>query len=328
MQSNPDSLRALVRDEALRVISAECSAVQQLAGLDLEEFYRAVCLINECSGKVILTGIGKSGIIAQKIAATFASTGTPALFLHASDALHGDVGVVSSNDLLLMLSKSGATHELVLLARKCRELGVPTLGMFSSHNTPVAQYCDCLLVLPAVQEACPLDLAPTTSTTLQLVVGDALALAVMKCSGFDAEAFHSRHPAGTLGRLSPIKAADVMHSGPDLPICRNDAHLRDVVLELTRTHLGAVGLCSEDSVLVGLVTDGDIRRAFKGDLSLETPVTAIMTTNPRTASPQTRGTELLRIMQGSPHEVSAIPIVDDHGVYLGLVRLHDLLPRF
>lgn len=328
MTTHPDSLRTLIRDETLRVIGAEIRAVQQLTGLDQEEFYRAVCLINDCAGKVVLTGIGKSGIIAQKIAATFASTGTPALFMHASDALHGDVGVVASNDLLLMLSKSGATHELVMLGRKCRELGVPTIGIFSSRTTPAAQYCDSLLVLPQVQEACPLDLAPTTSTTMQLVVGDALALAVMKCSGFDAEAFHARHPAGSLGRLAPINAANVMHSGSGLPICSKDARLRDVVLELTRTHLGAVGLCSDESILVGLLTDGDIRRAFEANLSLDTPVAAIMTVNPRTASPDTKGTALLRIMQSSPQEISVIPIVNDLGVYLGLIRLHDLVPRF
>jgi arabinose-5-phosphate isomerase len=328
MTSHPDSLRALVHNEALRVINAESGAVQQLSDIDREDFYRVVCLIKDCAGKVVLTGVGKSGIIAQKIAATFASTGTPALFLHASDALHGDVGVVASSDLLLMLSKSGATHELVILGRKCRELGVPTIGIFSSRTTPAAQYCDSLLVLPQVQEACPLDLAPTTSTTMQLVVGDALALAVMKCSGFDAEAFHARHPAGSLGRLAPIKAADVMHSGAGLPICSKDARLRDVVLELTRTHLGAVGLCSADSVLVGLVTDGDIRRAFESNLSLDTPVTSIMTANPRTASPDTKGTDLLRNMQSSSREISVIPVVNKRGVYLGLVRLHDLLPKF
>lgn len=287
-------------------------------------FSDAVEVIRHGKGKVVVTGVGKSGLIAHKIAATLASTGTPAVFLNASEALHGDLGMVSAGDVVLMLSKSGTTIELVKMLPTLEKVGAQTIGIFGNTTTRLAKALHVVLDGSVEEEGGLHDLAPMSSTTVALVVGDALAETLMHLRSFQPEDFALFHPAGQLGRNLLLTTADVMHRGEALPQCRRDDSLKKVLVEMTRKNLGAVCICDEKQHLEGIITDGDVRRWFSQTETLSVQAAALMTPHPVSLSPEMKLAEAIAIMENPRRQIYVAPVVED-GKCLGLVRMHDIL---
>jgi len=313
-------------EAALRVFETAGAALRATAAAGAADFPAAVELLAGCGGKVVTTGVGKSGLAARKIAATLASTGCPAFFLNASDALHGDLGMVGGGDVVLMASNSASTHELVKMLPVLKRVGAGTLGLFGRTNTDLARGLDVVLPVVAESEGCPLSLAPMASIVATLVLGDALAAALMQRRSFTAEDFALRHPAGTLGRRLVLTAADVMHGGEELPAVSPGAGFREIVAELTRSNLG--GLCvvhPADSRLAGFISDGDVRRALMRDDPFSLVAEQLMTGNPICATPGQRLGELLDLMETPQRRIYVVPVVDAENRALGLVRMHDIL---
>jgi len=290
------------------------------------EFDRAVALIAEKRGKVVVTGIGKSGIIAHKIAATFASTGTPAVFLNAGEALHGDLGMVGQEDVVLMLSKSADTAELAHMLPSVKEIGAGLIGMFGASSTRLAEACDVVLDVSVTDEACPLSLAPTTSATASLVMGDALAIALMEAQGFTQEHFARLHPGGHLGRRLLIQVRDVLPKGDPRAAVSEEASLRDAVEELSASARGAVCVLEDSSGrILGILTEGDIRRHFLMGTPPEEPIKNVMTPDPKVIQSTARLGEALDRMESGDRQVYVLPVVDDQNHYLGMLRMHDIV---
>jgi len=305
--------------------AAITSAAQQVQPAQLE---RALNLLANCEGKVILTGIGKSGFIARKIAATLTSTGTRAVFLHPSDALHGDLGILHSSDVVVILSNSGETDEILGMLPYLKHRGVPLIAIVGSINSTVARNADVVLDASVDKETCPFNLAPTASTTVALAIGDALALTVMQMKGLTPEDFALNHPAGRLGKRLMLKVSDVMRFGDDNPTVLPSASWVEVVSAITRGGLGAVNVVTEAGNLAGIITDGDLRRAVQnrdpsefGKLSAE----ILMTRNPITISPEELAYTALQLMENRPSQISVLPVVDVGRRSVGLLRLHDLV---
>ncbi|CDM66503.1 KpsF/GutQ family sugar-phosphate isomerase [Pyrinomonas methylaliphatogenes] len=312
-----------------RFLLLEAEAVARAAGrLTGEAVERAVALLLACRGKVITTGVGKSGSVAQKIAATMTSTGTPAFYLHPSDALHGGLGIVARDDLVLIVSNSGETDEIIAVLPSLKRREVPIIAIVGDLNSTLARRADVALDASVDQEACPLNLAPTASTTVALAIGDALALTLMQTKGLTVEDFALNHPAGKLGKRLTLRVGDLMHSGERNPTVSPDATLLEVVRAITRGGLGAVNVVDERGVLVGLITDGDLRRTIErsrlSDLE-ELRCAAIMTRTPIVASPDLLAYDALRLMEDRPSQISVLPVVDKDGVCVGLIRLHDIV---
>jgi len=289
------------------------------------EFERAVALITEKSGKVVVTGIGKSGIIAHKIAATLASTGTPAVFLNAGEALHGDLGMVAREDVVLMLSKSADTAELAQLLPSVKEIGAGCIGIFGCTATKLAQACDVVLNVSVSDEACPLSLAPTTSATVSLVMGDALAIALMEQQGFTSEHFARFHPGGHLGRRLLVQVQDVLPAGEPKAWITEQASLRDAVLELSESARGAVCILDNHKTIRGIITEGDIRRHFLLGSNPDQSVVEIMTPDPKVIPSTARLGQALDLMESGDRQVYVLPVTDDKGHYLGMLRMHDVV---
>ncbi len=302
--------------EGLHALEA-CFAEQEFAA----GFERLVDLIAGSRGRVILAGMGKSGIIARKITATLTATGTRATFLHPAEAGHGDLGMISADDIVLLISRSGETSELAAIFTYCRRFGIPTVTVTARPNSTAAKAADFHLKLPSVREACPIELSPTTSTTVQLVFGDALAMTLMARRGFSADDFHKFHPNGRLGaRL--LKVRDVMARGPDIPRVTPESTLLDAMIEMTRARLGGTAVLDSTGRLVGAFTDGDLRRTLtvKGDLS--DPVGKFMTPTPLTIGPAELASEAVRLM----HERNVLLLfVRDGERLVGAVHMHDVL---
>lgn len=312
-----------------RFLLLEAEAVARTAArLTHEPVERAVALLLACRGKVITTGVGKSGSVAQKIAATMTSTGTPAFYLHPSDALHGGLGIVARDDLVLIVSNSGETDEIIAVLPSLKRREVPIIAIVGDLNSTLARRADVALDASVDQEACPLNLAPTASTTVALAIGDALALTLMQTKGLTVEDFARNHPAGKLGKRLTLRVGDLMHSGERNPTVSPDATLLEVVRAITRGGLGAVNVVDERGVLVGLITDGDLRRTIErsrlSDLE-ELRCAAIMTRTPIVASPDLLAYDALRLMEDRPSQISVLPVVDKDGVCVGLIRLHDIV---
>lgn len=311
-------------DSANEVFDLEIDALQKAKKQISTTFEKTVELILSSNGKIVVTGVGKSGIIAHKISATFASTGTPSVFLNASEALHGDLGMVSKGDIVIMLSKSGTTIELVKMLPTLHKVGAKTIGIFSNIETRLAQNLDLLLDATIEREACPLNLAPMSSTTVSLVIGDALAAALIKARNFKETDFAVFHPAGQLGRNLLLTAADVMHSKENLPIVSAQNSLKEVVIVMTKYNLGAVCVC-KDEKLEGIITDGDVRRFLTHSDTLTAKAEEIMTKNPISLKPQMRLSEVLSVMENKQRQIYVAPVVDESNNCLGIVRMHDIL---
>ncbi len=302
----------------------EAEAIASASGRLNGQFAQAVELLHQHAGKVVVTGLGKSGLVAQKLAATLCSTGTPAVFLHPVDALHGDVGVYTPGDPTILLSKSGTTFELLRLVPVLRTLRSGLIGIVGHTSSPLAKEMDIVLDAAVRAEADPLNLAPTASTAVATALGDALALAVMQARKATPEDFALRHPAGQLGRNLRMMAGDVMHRGDAVAWTPADASMKSVIIAMNRRPLGAACVIDPENRLLGIITDGDLRRALESDHDIRTVrARDVMTPQPVTVTPGTALGEALRLMEDRPSQISVLPVVEG-GRCLGLVRLHDL----
>ncbi|BCX88521.1 arabinose-5-phosphate isomerase [Methylomarinovum tepidoasis] len=309
----------------LEVIRLEAEAVARLATRIDANFARACQLMLRCEGRVVVTGMGKSGHICGKIAATLASTGTPAFFVHPGEASHGDLGMITPKDVVLALSNSGETDELVFIIPLIKRLGVPLIAMTGRPDSTLARQATVHIDVSVAQEACPLGLAPTASTTAALAMGDALAVALLEARGFTREDFARSHPAGSLGRRLLLKIDDIMHTGDAIPRVPETATLDQALLEMTAKKLGMTAVVDGDGRVQGIFTDGDLRRLFeRGDCDIHTtPIREVMTRGCATASPGMLAAEAVKLMED--RKINALLVVDDDNRLVGALNMHDLL---
>jgi len=314
-------------EQAREVIRLERLALEELIDEIDDSFVHVVELILRSPGKVILTGIGKSGLVARKIAATLASTGTLAIFLHPTEGLHGDIGVVRAGDVCILLSKSGETEEILSILPVLKRLGARTVGVTSNPESELAIGCEYVLRLGAVHEAGLSGLPPTSSTTATLALGDALAVVLATEREFAPVDFAMLHPGGSLGKKLLLKVDDLMHSGDNNPRIIDTVKLREAVQLLTSIPLGAVSIIDKDGKLAGIFTDGDLRRSINnlGAEALERPIREMMNKKPTTISSGMLALDALRLMENRPSQISVLPVVDSNNVPIGMLRLHDLL---
>jgi arabinose-5-phosphate isomerase len=310
-------------DVARAVLRTEAAGIQALAASLDSEFGRAVDLLARASGRVVVSGMGKSGHIARKIAATFASTGTPALFVHPAEASHGDLGMIVPGDAVVALSNSGETVELADLVAHSRRFGLPLVAITAHANSALATAADVALTLPSAAEACPMGLAPTTSTSMQMALGDALAVALLTRRGFTEADFRQFHPGGRLGtRLRRVR--DLMHTGEAVPLALPDTVMDRALLVITEKRFGCLGVVDAAGTLTGIVTDGDLRRAMGPDL-LSRRVADIMTRRPRTIAPDALAVEALHSMNALERPITTLFVVDPENRPVGILHIHDLL---
>ncbi|RJF94366.1 KpsF/GutQ family sugar-phosphate isomerase [Oleomonas cavernae] len=307
--------------EARRVLSLEARGLDVLAESLNGDFTAAVGRIAQAKGRVIVSGMGKSGLVGRKITATLASTGTPALFVHPAEASHGDLGMITKDDVVLCLSNSGETGELVDIIDYTRRHGIALLAITAGAASTLAEAADIVLVLPAAAEACPLGLAPTTSTTMQLALGDAIAVALMARRGFTADQFKSFHPGGKLGRHL-VRVSDLMHTGGEIPLAGPGERMDKVLLTITSGRFGCVGVVDSARHLVGVITDGDLRRHMGPDL-LRLAAGDVMTRTPRTIPSRALASEALLIM--NELSITTLFVMDDAHRPVGILHIHDLL---
>ena len=313
-------------EKVVELLKLEAEAIQRAAKrLDGEAVERAVELLSCCQSKVVITGVGKSGIIAQKIAQTLVSTGTIAVFVHPSDAIHGSLGVITSGDVVIALSNSGETDEILLLLPALKNRGIRLISIVGNTDSTLARQSDVFLDSSVDKEACPLNLAPTTSTTVALTIGDALAMTLMEAKGLTAEDFAANHPAGRLGKRLTLKVKNLMHESPNIEA---RANWFEVVKSLSQYSLGAVNVVDKNSNLIGIITDGDLRRTIEktspenlSNLNAE----QMMTKNPTVSAPEMLAFDALKLMENRPRQISVLPVVDEKGVCVGLLRLHDIV---
>ena len=316
------SPRAL--DLAREVLSIEAAAVQALTPRIDDDFLRALDIILACEGRVIVSGMGKSGHIARKIAATLASTGTPAFFVHPAEASHGDLGMITGKDVLIALSYSGESQELLAIVPIVKRQGAKLISLTGKPQSSLAREADVHLNGAVDKEACPLGLAPTTSTTAALALGDALAVALLDARGFGEEDFARSHPGGALGRRLLTHVRDIMRSGERIPAVGQDASLAEAVLEISRKGLGMTAIVDDARRVVGIYTDGDLRRTLEKNLDFKsTPVREVMSKHPRSISPDALAAEAVQIME--QYNISQMLVVDADNKLVGALNMHDLL---
>ena len=309
---------------AQRTIRLELEAIQDLLARINGDFVRACELILASKGRVVVVGMGKSGHVGNKIAATLASTGTTAFFVHPAEASHGDMGMITRDDVVLALSNSGSTAEIVTLLPLIKRLGITLISMTGNPESPLAKAAEVNLDARVSQEACPLNLAPTSSTTVSLVLGDALAIALLEARGFTAEDFAFSHPGGALGRRLLLKVENVMHAGDSLPRVKRGTSLRDALLEMTQKGLGMTVVTEDDGRLAGIFTDGDLRRTLDRNIDVrQTIIEDVMTANGKTARAEMLAAEALKIMED--HKISSLVVIDDNDMPIGALNMHDLL---
>lgn len=309
---------------ALAVIDTELDAVSALKHRIDDAFVKACQLLLDCKGRIVVIGMGKSGHIGGKIAATLASTGSPAFFVHPGEASHGDLGMITDKDVVLALSNSGETGEILTILPIIKRLGVPLIAMTGRANSTLAQCATAHLDVSAEKEACPLGLAPTSSTTVALVMGDALAIALLEARGFTAEDFALSHPGGNLGRRLLLHVSDIMHTGDTIPKVAHTALISDALVEMTNKGLGMTAVIDDDGSIVGIFTDGDLRRVLAQMVDVHTTTIAnFMTTNCKTAHPEMLAAELLEMMQR--HKINGLLITDKQQQLVGAINMHDLL---
>jgi arabinose-5-phosphate isomerase len=309
-------------DIGRNTIRMEAAAVAALEGLLDDQFEQAAQMIFSGKGRLVISGIGKSAIVSQKIVATLNSTGTPAVFLHAADAIHGDLGIVQDEDIVLIVSKSGESPEVKILLSLIRNFGNPLIGMVGNLQSILASQADLVLNTTVSQEACLNNLAPTSSTTVQMVMGDALAVTLMEMRGFSTENFARLHPGGTLGKKLYLRVED-LYMRNERPRVGADASLRNVIMEISSKRLGATAVVDDAGSLLGIITDGDLRRMLeKGDMSNELKAAAIMTARPKTIAADALAVEALDLMR--THDITQL-VVTGGNKYLGFIHLHDLV---
>jgi arabinose-5-phosphate isomerase len=314
----------------LAVLKTEAEAVVALCDRLDSSFEQACELILGCEGRIVVTGMGKSGHIGNKIAATLASTGSPSFFMHPGEASHGDLGMITEHDLVIALSNSGETSEITLLLPMLKRIGIPLIALTGNPQSTLARTADIHLDVSVSKEACPLGLAPTSSTTATLAMGDALAVAVLQVSGFTEQDFAMSHPGGTLGRRLLLRVSDIMHTGDQIPLVSADTNLKQTLLEMTNKGLGMAGviglknISSKDNILLGIYTDGDLRRTFEQMPNIETAIVKdFMTADCITINAQSIASEALKVMQD--HKINALMVVDENNSVQGALNMHDLL---
>lgn len=321
-----DAVSERILEQARRVLEIESKAIRMLEDRLDDAFCRAVQFLRECRGKVVVTGIGKSGLISQKIAATLASTGTPAIFLHAVEGFHGDLGVLTNQDVVIAVSNSGETEEVTRLLPPIKRLGVPLIALTGNPNSTLARHSDVMIHTGVEEEACPLNLVPTASTTATLAMGDALAVVLLSLRGFREEDFALLHPGGVLGRRLLYRVEDLMHVGDEIPWVREETLLRDAIYVISSKRLGVTGVVDAEGSLVGVITDGDLRRGLekKPDL-LNRQARELMTRNPKRICKGELAARALRIME--QHAITSLFVVESEGEKkaVGILHIHDLL---
>jgi arabinose-5-phosphate isomerase len=316
-----------IREEIKRVLEIEIEAIESVKQNLTRQFEQAVELIQHCKGQVVVTGIGKSGIIGSKIAATLRSTGTPATFVHAGEALHGDIGAVQSQDVVLAIGKSGETVELNTVLRILKKNGNRIISITAEPRSSMVDLSELVLELPIPREACPLNLAPTASTTAMLAVGDALAVTLMKLKNVSEQDFAKHHPGGQLGRRLLMTVADVMRSGVANPLIQADRSIKEMLVTMTRYGVGAVCIVDADNRLLGLVTDFDVRRALESqEPFLAMRITDIMNPKPCTIFDDERAVAALEMMRLRQKPTAVLPVLNrDHNRVVGIIHVHDLI---
>jgi len=323
--SAPDPIVDILK-EIDNVFEIEIEALKAVRASISREFERAVRMIAACRGKVVVTGIGKSGIIASKIAATLTSTGTPATFIHASEALHGDLGLISSEDVLVAIGKSGETPEINSLLPIVRKLGATVIAITANAQSTMAMAADILLPLEVPREACPLNLAPTSSTTASLVVGDAIAVALMKVKQISIDDFARRHPGGQLGKRLLLLVGDVMRTGSRNPVITVNDSIKNMLIRITAGQAGAISIVDHDNKLIGLVSDYDIRKALEQDLNIfELTIAGLMNPRPTIIYDDQKAIDALTLMQSRNKPTSVLPVVDRNRTLVGMLHLFDLV---
>src|SRR5690554_2725141 len=319
-----DIISQKFRAAALRAIRIEHGAIKALEGRIDDNFVKACGVMMACKGRVVVTGMGKSGHIGTKIAATLASTGTPSFFVHPGEASHGDLGMITSQDVVIAISNSGNTHEVITILPLIKRMGVPLISMTGNPQSTLAKEATANLDVSVDVEACPLGLAPTSSTTATLVMGDALAVALLDARGFSMEDFALSHPGGALGRKLLLRVSDIMHTGDRIPIVDEDTTLSGALLEISRKGLGMTTVVNPNGTMTGIFTDGDLRRTLDKSIDVHvTPIRDVMTRNGRTIQPDQLAAEALNVMEGL--KISALPVTDADGALVGAINMHDLL---
>jgi arabinose-5-phosphate isomerase len=314
----------MIIERARWVLETEAAAVLDLASRLDERFVQAVDILHECKGRVVLTGMGKSGFIAKKIAATFASTGTPALFLHPAEGVHGDIGMIVRGDVVLAISNSGKTTEIMEILPAIKRLGVKLISLVGDVNSALAKESDVALDVSVKEEACPLNLSPTASTTAALAMGDALAVALLEKRNFEAEDFAVLHPGGILGRRLLLRVQDLMHVGSELPIVSEETMMRDAILEISTKRLGITMVVDERGRLAGVITDGDLRRGLeKYSNLLERRAKECMTRHPKVIDKEELAARAVQVME--QYKITSLLVLDPAGRPAGLIHLHDIL---
>lgn len=314
-------------ERAREVLQMEAQAILELVPKIDESFAAAVQLILDCPGRTVITGMGKSGIIGRKMAATLASTGTPSFYLHPAEGIHGDLGMVTASDVVIALSNSGETGEVLNILPSLRRIGAKVIAMVGNSNSTLAKNADVVLNVGVSKEACPLGLAPTSSTTAALAFGDALALALLQKHNFTASQFAIFHPGGSLGRKLLLTVGNIMHKGEENPLVQAQTTVQEALFVITDKGLGAVSVVAEDGKLLGLLTDGDIRRGLRQGVDfLGHSVVDIMTKTPKTITEDKLAAQALHIMESNkPKPITVLPVVDEAGVAIGLVHMTDLV---
>ena len=314
----------MIVERARWVLQVEAAAILDLVARLDERFVRAVDIMHECKGRVVLMGIGKSGFVAKKIAATFAGTGTPALFLHPAEGVHGDLGMIVRGDVVLAISNSGKTAEIMEILPTIKRLGVKLISLVGDVNSTLAKESDVALDVSVKEEACPLNLSPTASTTAALAMGDALAVALLEKRDFKAEDFAVLHPGGILGRRLLLRVRDLMHVGTDLPIVSEETLMRDAILEISTKRLGITMVVDESGRLTGMITDGDLRRGLeKYSNLLERRAKECMTRHPKVIDKEELAARAVQVME--QYKITSLLVLDPAGRPEGVIHLHDIL---
>lgn len=308
---------------AKKTINREIEALRVMENELDENLSLALDLMQNVAGRIIVTGMGKSGHIARKIAASLASTGTPAFFVHPAEASHGDLGMFTNDDVIIAISNGGESRELSDILIYCKRYGIPLIAMTKNPESTLGKAGDILLRLPNHGEACPLGLAPTSSTTATLVLGDILTVALMERKGFSKTDYKQRHPGGKLGSVLK-KVSDIMHSGSEMPIVNKNTQMHDAILEMTSKMLGCVGIIDNDNKLVGIITDGDLRRCLTSD-TMNKAVGDIMTKSPKTIAPDLMAVEALNMMNNTGKGITQLFVVDEANRPIGIIHIHDCL---
>lgn len=306
-----------------RVLKEEAQALLDLVDSIDDNFVKACDYLLNCNGKVILTGVGKSGHIATKIASTLASTGTQSFFVQAGEAAHGDLGMIGDNDVVIAISNSGEGSELKIMLPLLKRRSIPLIAITGNLDSTLAKEADVTLTAHVKREACPLNLAPTSSSTAELAIGDALAIALLEARGFTERDFALSHPGGALGRRLLVRCSDIMHTGDDIPMCLENVTIKEALLEMTNKGLGVVAVCDQDHHFVGIYTDGDLRRTLEHHFSVEDKLSEVMTKGGVSVKANCLASEVVAIMQKK--KINSIIVVDDDNKVVGAFNMHDLL---